>query len=482
MSTTHDGKNCIEFGRTRHRFGRMTTPTRIELPANAAQDIRAIVRAIVESGHECYLVGGSVRDLILGRPVYDFDFATDAHPTVVTKLFRRTVPTGIKHGTVTVLIRDRAYEVTTYRADGTYLDGRRPESVTFSKTLREDVARRDFTINGLAYDVLREEIIDYVEGLEDLARRSIRTIGDPLARFTEDGLRPFRACRFAAALEFGIEPETLDAIPQTLEVARLVAVERVRDELMKMLAAPRPSVGLEYLRVSGLMDLVLPELARCHGVSQNKYHVYDVYYHSLYSCDAAPAERPVIRLAALLHDLGKIPTRRAGDDGEATFYNHEVVGTRMAKAVMKRLKFPAEDIQKVANLVNNHMFHYTDEWTDGAVRRFMRKVDLENLEDLFALRLADRRGNGQRDGLPAPIRELMRRIDTVIEEENAIKVTDLDINGHVIMQEFGVAPGPIIGKILNELLELVLDDPALNARDVLVERARGIFARLREES
>ena len=450
---------------------------KLNIPGDRLKTVRGIVKTLSEKGFECYLVGGSVRDLLLGRPVYDYDFATNARPELVKGLFRRVIPTGIKHGTVSVLMGGRTYEVTTYRADGKYVDGRRPDTVTFSETLEEDVKRRDFTINGLAYDMLREELIDYIGGVEDISRKIIRTIGEPIDRFSEDGLRPYRACRFAAKLNFTIEERTLQAITETLDIARLVSSERVREELMKLLEADKPSEGLEYLRISGLMDIFLPELSRCHGVLQNKYHLYDIYYHSVYSCDAAPADRPLIRLTALLHDLGKLPTRREGADGDYTFYNHEVLGTRMARKIMQRLKFSNEDIAHATNLINNHMFYYMLEWTDGAVRRFMRKVGVENLEDVFLLRRADREGNGMRGGLPAPIGQLRKRIEKIIEDENAITVRDLDINGHVIMEEFGIQPGPMIGKILNELLEMVLDEPEKNNRLLLVERAKDIFLR-----
>ncbi|HDP79346.1 MAG TPA: HD domain-containing protein, partial [Spirochaetes bacterium] len=227
--------------------------------------------------------------------------------------------------------------------------------------------------------------------------------------------------------------------------------------------------------------LVLPELAAGYGCMQNRFHLYDIYYHSIYSCDAAPREEPLLRLAALLHDLGKVPTRREGADGDYTFYNHEIVGAKMARKIMRRLKFSNEDIVKVGNLVSNHMFHYTEEWTDGAVRRFMRKVGMENLDDLVMLRIADRRGNGMRNGMPRPIKVLKRRIDGIIEAENAITVRDLDIDGHVIMDEFSVPPGPIIGAILNELLEMVLDRPEMNTRETLLEQAREAYARLKDD-
>ncbi len=444
----------------------------IKIPDEVSPAILNIIQKCRDRGYECYLVGGSVRDLLLGLDVYDYDFATDAHPDAIMGIFRKSIPTGIKHGTVSIIIDQRQFEITTYRSDGTYNDGRHPDSVAFSNDLKTDIERRDFTINGLAYDPTTGEIIDHVNGIRDLSGRIIRTIGDPVMRFTEDGLRPIRACRFAAKLDFEIEEATLRAIPQTLEVVQKVSKERIRDELLKILEAETPSVGIEYLRKSGLLRVILPELADCYEVSQNRYHIYDVYYHSVYSCDAAPKDSPMIRLAALLHDIGKIPTRQPGEDGDFTFYNHEVVGAKMVKRIMKRLKFSNEQVDIVNNLILNHMFHYTDEWTDGAVRRFIRKVGLDNIGNLFTLRMADRKGNGARKGLPAPIERLKTRIDRVIEAENAFSVRDLNIDGNDIMQEFGLKPGPIIGRILNELLETVLDNPELNERDKLVAMAR----------
>lgn len=447
----------------------------ITIPEHVRPAILNISNRFRGAGFQCYLVGGSVRDLILGNEIYDYDFATDARPEEITRLFRKTIPTGIKHGTVSVLMDQWQFEITTYRSDGKYIDGRHPDSVTFSKDLRIDVDRRDFTINGLAYDPITGELIDYVDGIRDVRDGIIRSIGDPVQRFTEDGLRPIRACRFAAKLNFTIEENTLRAITDTLDVVKGVSHERIRDEFLKILESDKPSVGIEYLRTTGLLSLFLPELADCYDVSQNRYHIYDVYYHSVYSCDAAPREQPMIRLAALLHDVGKVPTRHPGEDGDFTFYNHEVVGAKMVKKIMKRLKFSNEQIETVNNLILNHMFHYTDEWTDGAVRRFIRKVGLENIEDLFSLRLADRKGNGARKGLPAPINRLKQRIDHVIEQENAFSVRDLDINGTILMEEFGLEPGPVIGLILNQLLETVLDNPGFNEREKLVSLSRDIL-------
>jgi len=453
----------------------------LNIPGHLYGPLKDFMARFHEKGFDCYLVGGGVRDLILGHDIYDFDFTTNARPEQVMRLFRRVVPTGIKHGTVTVLVDDMEFEVTTYRADGNYTDGRRPETVSYSDSLEEDVKRRDFTINGLAYDILTDEIIDLTGGMADIEKKIIRTIGDPLERFGEDGLRTYRACRFAAKLGFTIDRPTLEAIGDALGTASKVSAERIRDEIMKLMDTESPSTGLEYMRESGLLELCLPELYLCWNVDQNRFHAHDIYYHSLYSCDAAPAGRPLVRLAALLHDIGKVSTKKAGPDGDCTFYNHEVVGAKMTRRIMKRLKFSNSDIEIVNNLVLNHMFHYTDDWSDGAVRRFMRKVGVENIQDLFILREADRVGNGTRMGLPEPIKKLQDRIDRVIEAENAITVRDLDINGNIIMEHFSLQPGPVIGKILHELLELVLDDPDMNRSEILTGKAEEIYSSLKEQ-
>ncbi len=454
----------------------------LKIPDEFYDRLGDFINTFDKSGFECYLIGGCVRDLMLGYEIYDYDFATNARPEQVMKMFRRVIPTGIKHGTVTVLVKDMEFEVTTFRADGTYLDGRRPEQVHYAGSLDEDVMRRDFTINGMAYDFKKEEVIDHVGGLDDLNKGIIRTIGNPIDRFSEDGLRTFRACRFAAKLGFTIEEKTFEAISETLNVSAMVSAERVREELMKLLTSTRPSIGIEYMRRSGLLNLWLPELDSCYEIGQNKFHVHDIYYHSLYSCDAAPADKPLIRLSALLHDIGKVNTRRIGDDGDYTFYNHEVIGARQVRKILKRLKFSNTECETVNNLVINHMFHYTDDWSDGAVRRFMRKVGVENIPDLFILREADRIGNGSRTGLPEPIMKLQKRIDKVIEAENAITVRDLNIDGNILMKRFDLSPGPMIGKILHELLEIVLDHPDMNTEEILLEKAAEIYGMLKEQS
>lgn len=423
-----------------------------------------IIRTLRQEGHQAYFVGGCVRDLLLGIPVREWDITTSAEPRDVSRLFPRVIPTGIEFGTVTVLLADGQYEVTTFRSDERYVDGRHPLSLTFTKDIHQDLCRRDFTINALAYDPEKKELIDDWEGQKDLKRKLIRAIGDPLERFLEDGLRPIRACRFAARLGFEVEKKTLGAMARTIKVTRKVALERVHDELVKLLEAPKPSSGFELMRRSGILALFLPELAECYGVKQPRaFHKYDVYWHSLHACDAAPPGNLVVRLAALLHDVSK-PACKEGDH----FYGHDQEGAKVAEGILRRLKFSNQDIAKVANLIRQHMFNYESSWTDAAVRRFMRRVGVENLDDLFALRGADMRAM-EREIDDAYLHELKARIRQVIQEEQALHVKDLKVDGNDVMATLNLKPGPEVGKVLSALLERVLDDPRLNHRETLLK-------------
>ena len=439
-----------------------------------------IVNTLHKKGYQSWIVGGSLRDLILGKEPNDYDIATDARPEEVMKIFNRVIPTGIKHGTVTILTDENSVEVTTFRKDGKYIDGRRPENISYARTIYEDISRRDFTINGIAYNPITDQVVDPYNGIEDIKNKIIRTIGNPTERFKEDGLRCYRACRFSSQLNFTIENNTFEGIKESLDIASKISAERIRDELIKILLSPKPSIGFECLRKSGLLKITIPELLEGFGVEQNIFHKYDVYYHNLYTCDAAIENDYRIRLSALLHDIGKPYAKREIEEGEkgkkkSVFYNHEIIGTAIAKKIMKRLKFSNADINFVTHLIRNHMFHYTDNWTDGAVRRFLRKVGIENLDALFELRRADRIGNGLKKGESNAIKRFKERIEKIIEQENAITVKDLAVNGYDIMETFSLKPGPIIGKILNDLLEVILDEPEKNKKEILLGIAKEII-------
>ncbi len=444
--------------------------------------VTEVANSLNRRGYEAWLVGGSVRDLIIGRPAYDHDIATNATPDEVISIFKRVIPTGIKHGTVTVLKRGYQVEITTFRSDGKYTDRRRPDTVTYAQTIYEDLSRRDFTINGIAYNPLTGVTIDPYDGKKDIERKIIRTIGDPVERFSEDGLRPFRACRFASQIEFSIEDKTFGAISKCLDTTSQISIERIRDEFLKILGSRLPSVGIELMRKSGLLEQTIPELLTGYGVDQNRFHRYDIYHHNLYSCDAAPMDDYRIRLAALFHDIGKYHVKRDVEEGKSVFYNHEIIGAGITKRIMRRLKFSNNDVRFVTHLIRNHMFHYTRQWTDGAVRRFMRKVELENLEALFELRRADRMGNGFKRGESNSVRNLKDRIARVIEAENAITVKDLAVNGTDIMSEFELGPGPLIGRILSHLLEEIIENPEKNSREILMRIAGEIITNHTEKA
>jgi tRNA nucleotidyltransferase (CCA-adding enzyme) len=437
-------------------------------------DVLTVCRRLQAAGHEAHLVGGGVRDMLLGRAPADFDVATDAVPEAVLDLFGKTfaVPTGLKHGTVTVLTDTappRHVEVTTFRGEGEYLDGRRPSSVTYVKSLKEDLARRDFTMNAVAYDPLADTITDPFEGRRDLSQGLIRAVGDPIARFREDGLRPMRAVRQAAQLSFDIDPFTQAAIPPTLDVFRKVSAERIRDELLKMLAAPQPSRGLVLMRDTGLLGEVIPELLEGVGCTQNRFHKHDVFDHTLHVVDETQGD-PIRRLGALLHDVGKPRARqpREGAPGEYSFFQHEYVGAAMADEIGRRLKLANADRERVVGIVKNHMFFYSADWTDGTVRRFVRRVGgHEVLDDLFALRAGDVAGRGFGEDPEREIGELRERVGAVAAADAALKIGDLKVNGGDVMRSLGIPPGRLVGEVLEKLLERVIDDPALNEKEKL---------------
>jgi tRNA nucleotidyltransferase (CCA-adding enzyme) len=434
--------------------------------------VRGLLTRLRDSGHRALLVGGCVRDLIRDQEVLDWDVGTSAPPEEVLRLFPKAIPTGLKHGTVTVPLESGPCEVTTFRIESGYTDARHPDQVTFTDDAERDLARRDFTVNAIAWDPIANTELDPFGGREDLARGVLRAVGDPVRRFREDGLRPIRAARFASTLEFEVEPATFEALSQAREEVVRVAPERIKDELMKMLRSREPSRGLEVLRRSTLLEIILPELWACVAVAQNRFHAFDVYGHTLHTTDAAPAEKPVVRLAALFHDVGKPATRAEKPNGDATFYNHQFESARLAETALTRLRFSRDTIDRVVHLVRNHMFDYRSEWTDATVRRFVRTVGVENVGDLFDLRIADNMGNGLKTGFPHYMGELTDRITRVIEAQEALSVRDLKVDGQDVMRELKIAPGPEVGRVLDRLLEEVLDDPALNDRKRLLNRLR----------
>ena len=431
---------------------------------------------------ELMVVGGAVRDELLGRSYADWDLATRLLPQTVMDRARaaglRVIPTGLQHGTVTVLLEERPVEVTTFRSDGGYVDGRRPESVRLGVDLEEDLSRRDFTINAMALPVGGGDLVDPFGGQADLAARIIRAVGDPLQRFAEDGLRPLRACRFASQLGFAVEPATLAAIPRRLEVAWKVAVERVFTELDKLLRGGEPHRGMILLEGSGLMDLWLPELRPMIGCGQNHFHRYDVWIHTLEVLREVPGESGLC-WAALLHDVGKPGTRSTGPNGEVHFYGHEVVSMEMADGILERLKTSLGLRKEVAALIRHHGTHPTEAWSDAACRRFLGRLAEDGLPlDRWAtLRLADQLGKGlDRENRLVEHRALMSRLEALAAAAPPLAVRDLALDGSALMKLAGRSGGPWLGELQRQLLVAVMDDPGLNGAEALAEVARKLMA------
>jgi tRNA nucleotidyltransferase (CCA-adding enzyme) len=434
------------------------------------------------AGYELYVVGGAVRDALLRRPVTDYDFATSATPREVQDLFRRTIPTGIRHGTVTVLFEGGQYEVTTYRVDGTYEDHRRPDEVTFTRSLDEDLARRDLTINAIAQDPLTGELRDPFDGQGDIRRRIIRTVGKADDRFGEDALRMVRAVRFAATLEFAIDPETREAITAHAATIRRVAAERVFQELSRMMGSRRPSVGWRDLRETGLLAYLVPELLEDAGTREDGIILPPVFDHLLRTCDCSPADEPVLRWAALLHDVAK-PRCAAIDDRGLHFHGHDELSAEMCAEILRRLRSSRELAEGASHLIRHHMFGIGPESSDAAIRRFVARVGRGAVTPLLALRRADICGKSGDAPSGPDLARLEDRVARVIEEEAALTVRDLAINGGDLMTALHLPPGPLVGVILDELLETVLDDPSRNERDTLLEIGRRFYdERVRDPS
>lgn len=460
----------------------------------------AFGKVFSDAGFKAYLVGGAVRDMIMKLPAHDWDVATNATPQDVISLFKFVVPTGIEHGTVTVHFKGEEIEVTTFRTESGYSDGRHPDSINYAATIEEDLSRRDFTINSIAADLTDGNITDPYDGQNDIKKGLIRTVGLAHERFMEDGLRPIRALRFASKLGFSIEKDTYSEIfkKEIQEKTASISIERFRDEFEKIMASPKPSVGLKLLEETGLLALFVPEFSECRGCLQSDYrafHDFDVLDHLFYACDGAPASKLNVRLAALFHDIGKPAAKKLVNetvlDGEkkdgskkeiqtVTFYNHEIIGEKITRKIMIRLKFSNEMTDNVCHLVKEHMFHYESSWTDAAIRRFLIRVKPECLEDLYDLRLADMYGmhneavNIRYSESVKLLMELQKRIEKELAKKSALSLKSLAVNGHDLMQ-LGIPAGKELGRILNELFECVVEDPAMNERQALLKTAQALY-------
>lgn len=471
------------------------------------EEVKNIAAKLIKNGFAAYLVGGCVRDLILKRKPKDWDIATNATPEEIQKIFPESVYEN-KFGTVIVKTNSddptfKTIEVTTFRREENYIDRRHPKKVSFIGTIKEDLERRDFTINTMAINLKpletksdielnTENFVDPFNGKEDLKRGIIRTVGEPEKRFKEDALRLIRAARFATELNFEIEFETRRAIQQNAGLLEAIAKERIRDELVKILETPSAARGIVLLEQLNLLQYILPELRMGLGVEQNKHHIYTVFEHNVRALDYAAQNNYSleVRLAALLHDVGKPQTKR-GEGPDATFYGHEVVGAKIAAAALSRLRFSKEVIEKVAHLVRHHLFYYNvGEVTEAGVRRFLARVGPENIYDLLKVREADRIGSGVPKAFPYRLRHLLYMIEKVKNDPITPKM--LKINGDDVMKILQISPGPKVGKILAILLEKVIEDPKINTEKALMleveklgslsdEELDGLFAEARKK-
>lgn len=443
-------------------------PSRI-LRQQITRPVLEICQELRSAGERAWVVGGCVRDTLLGTPANDWDIATSALPEKVQKTFNRVIPTGIEHGTVTVLWKGEAYEVTTLRGEGAYTDGRRPDDVVFVSDIDRDLARRDFTVNAIAYDPVDGHVVDPFGGLTDMRNKRLRAVGEPSERFQEDGLRILRGARFVATLDFELEPDTEAAFRGALDTFRKVSPERVREEWLKTMKARAPSRAFEVMRRTGILEVTYPELLEQVGCEQNKWHAYDVWGHTMRVLDESEGG-PIERVAALLHDVAKPRTRAHSDKtGDWTFYNHERVGADMAANWLRTYKFSNDERETIVALVRHHLICYMPDWSDAAVRRFIKRVGPNRVDALLRLGHADALGKGRNvDEELAALGELRNRIDTEVERGSALTTGDLAIDGHDVIQALDGQAGPVVGQVLRALLERVLDDPSLNTRDKLL--------------
>ena len=438
---------------------------------NVPEEIINIAEKLQKAGFRAYLVGGCVRDLLLGKDPKDWDITTNANPEEIQKIFPDSVYEN-KFGTVGVKTDSKEeklkiVEITTFRLEGKYTDKRHPDEIKFAKTIEEDLGRRDFTINALALSIaegMAKEIIDPFNGEQDIKNKIIRAVGDPNKRFNEDALRLVRAVRFAAELNFEIEEKTAAAIKKESEFLKAIAEERIRDELIKILMTKKAASGIQLLEDLSLLKYIAPELREGINVGQNKHHIYNVWEHNLRALDYAAQKNYSleIRFSALLHDVAK-PQTKAGEGLNSTFYNHEIVGAKMAARVLNRLHFPKALGEKIIHLVRYHLFYYNvGEVTEAGVRRFLNRVGPENVDDFIKLREADRIGSGVPKAVPYKLRHLLFMIDKVKRDPISPKM--IKVNGKDVMRILNIEPGPKIGQILAILLDEVIEDPKVNIK------------------
>ncbi len=466
---------------------------REKLQSKIPKYVFKIAEKLEKRGFQAYLAGGSMRDILMNRIPKDYDINTDALPNDIVDIFPKAVTTGAKFGSIIVLTEDEDGEtipvdVTTYRLEEKYINGRWPSHVEFTTKIEKDLSRRDFTINAIAVNLIElmkglksDFILDPYQGREDIGKCIVRAVGNAEERLKEDSLRALRACRFSSVLSFKLDPEVKDAIKSVLDMIDNLSAERVRDEFLKILYdSPKPSIGLELLKETGILGIWIPELLEGVGVEQPEFHEYDVFKHALRTVDLADDS---VKLAALFHDIAK-PRKKEGSH----FYGHDVLGEKMTKEIMKKLRFSNKEIDRVSRLVRWHMFYfpYDEEefmkgrvkkrrskkistWSDAAVRRFVKNVGgPDAIDELMKLRIADATANPKSSFDEREIEALQGRISEVRKKDMVMKTTDLDINGNDL-KKIGIKAGPRMGLILKELLELVIEEPALNDKQKLID-------------
>lgn len=434
---------------------------------NIPTKVENLVKKFKENGAEIYIVGGAVRDLILNRKVKDWDFTTNLTPEKMKKIFSKNSFCNNVFGTFCVIDGDDIFEITTFRTEQGYSDKRHPDEVKWGKSLEEDLQRRDFTINAMAMDS-KFKIVDLYEGQIDLKNKLIKTVGNADERFNEDALRMMRAIRIASQLGFLIEEKTFESIQKNAGLIKNIAGERIRDELFKILMSPIPSAGIELLRDSKLLEQIIPELLDGVDLKQKGHHIDDVWTHNLKTLDNCCSENQVTKLACLLHDVGK-PATSSGEGEARTFYNHEILGSRIAVKIGKRLRLSNKELDQLFRLVRWHMFTNEETQTDKAVRRFIRNVTPEYIDEMIALRRGDRLGSGAKE--TSWRWELFKkRIVEVQKQPFCIK--DLKINGQDVMEILNIKPSRKVGEVLVEIFKEVEEKPELNEREVLLGKIR----------
>jgi poly(A) polymerase/tRNA nucleotidyltransferase (CCA-adding enzyme) len=434
------------------------------------KEVKNIIEKLEKADFEAYIVGGCVRDFLMEKDPADWDVTTNAKPEEIQKVFPDSFCTN-EFLTVTVRTNSKKtelaeIEITTYRTEAEYSDKRHPDQVKYAKILQDDLSRRDFTINALAMN-LKKKVIDNFDGQKDLKNKIIRAVGKPEERFNEDALRMLRAVRFATTLGFTIEEKTKEAIKKNSIWLEAISKERIRDEFVKIIMANNAGDGIELLRELNLLKYIVPELLDNYGVSQSKHHIYDCYQHAVKALEYTAKKKynMHVRMAALLHDIAK-PKVKVGQGENATFYNHEIVGAKMAFQILNNLKFPKKDVEKITKLVRFHLFYYNvDEVKEASVRRLVKNVGPENMEELLQVRQADRIGSGVPKAEPYKLRHLKYLIEKVAKDPISAKM--LKVNGQNIMEILKEKPGPKIGQILDVLLGYVLDDPKKNSKEFL---------------